>query len=403
MPVTCDRSKHWLRLSFIALAFILWGYLRSLNDLLIPVFQVDLRLSYSSAMLVHFAFFSSYLFISLPAARWVERRGYRAVLVQANLAMAVGSASFLLLAWRPSFAACLMAVLIEAIGITLLQVAANPWITLLAPSDSAASRLLFLQMFTSLGSVSGPILGHLMLPVGAASLVSTPEFPRHQVVLLYMPAAISLFATAAGFRWTATPNTSVYPSLPRRAGIIFRERAVLYGFAAIFLAIGAETAILGHAIRLLSSKADASFHPRTAAILLSGYWAAVMLGRLVGARVLTYLKTSLTLLISSISACLITLLAVAIPGKVTGVVLLFSGLFNAVMFPCVFVLTISNLPETEAPTVSGLLTSALCGGAVIPVLSGAVADHFGVTSALILPACCYLLIACYAVRLPQTQ
>jgi MFS transporter, FHS family, L-fucose permease len=394
-------SRSFRSLALIGMAFLLWGLLRSLNDVIVPVFQSAQRLNFLKAMLVHLSFFSAYIFASWPSGRLVERRGYRTALVTAALLMACGSAIFVFVAHYRSFSAALAGILIFGAGITLLQVAANPWITWLQEGRAATPRLLLVQTFNSAGSIAGPVVGRAMLPAhGNAVLALAADFPSRPIAIIYGACAVVLIANALSLRlWFAETASTV----PKAASIAWRallkHKPALAGFATIFLAVGAEAAVLGHAIRYLSSPRGSGISPRVAALLLAGYWAAVMAGRLAGALLLR--KCGARMLLSLTASCAFVLLFAALEssGRFAGFALLSTGFFNSVIFPAVFTRTVLGLPKPQAPALSGLLTMAIGGGALLPLLSGALADRFGVQAALLPPLASYVCIAIYALTL----
>jgi len=293
--------------------------------------------------------------------------------------------------WLVSFPLFLAGIFGIALGIATLQTTANPCISLLGPAETAASRLLLVQSFIPIGSVISPLAGYLLFGRWNRTLLRAPLlFPRPVLLSFYASVAIMLLIVACLLHrhfaengtFTQEPHTA-----PQWNEIL--TRPMLYGIVSVFFFVGAEATVLGHSIPYLSIASVRGFLPATAATLLSAYWMFVIAGRLGAARMLRTFETRMVLQIACFSAVLLTLAAIAFSAPMGGFCLLALGLCNAAVFPCLFTLSVDRLALHELPYASAILSTAICGGGVIPLLCGLIADHAGVRVALALPCCIY--------------
>ncbi len=411
-----DRSKTDIRAMSIATAlFFMWGFLTCLNDILIPHLKGIFELSYAQAMLVQFAFFSSYFVFALPAGKLVEWRGYKQSMVIGLVVMALGALLFLPASTLASFGLFLTALVVLAGGITCLQVAANPYVTSLGPVATAASRLNFSQAFNSLGTTIAPILGGALILGGtqlapeklhslsAAALQTYRQAQASSVRLPYLGIALALLALGLALGLLKLPpmitsqNTQDF-----RPGAfdetakdsVWRHPWLLMGALGIFLYVGAEVSIGSFLVNYLGLPQIMAMPEQTAAKYVGLYWGGAMIGRFIGAWVLQWLRTGLVLGYAAAGACLLVIVSMLSHGPTAMVTILLVGFFNSVMFPSIFTLGLANLgPMTSKG--SSLMVMAIVGGALLPLLEGSIADKIGVQHAFIIPTLCYTFIAAF--------
>lgn len=370
-------------LAIVTLLFFMWGLLTALNDVLIPHLKALYTLSYLQAMLVQFCFFGAYFLVSLPAGRLVQRLGYQRGAV-VGLAVAAAGCLLFLPAVDAGYALFLFAFFVLAAGITVLQVAANPYVTALGDPASASSRLTLTQAFNSLGTAIAPALGVLILPSGAGGSVQGP----------YLALALALLALAGFFARAGLPRIAE-EATPARGSAVAVARAhprLRWGVVAIFLYVGAEVSIGSLLINFMQEVAGLT--AAAAAPYLSIYWGGAMVGRFVGVGLMRLMAPGRLLAVHAALATLLIGIGVASHGAVAMWALLAVGLCNSIMFPTIFSMAVHALGARTAQG-SGLLCMAIVGGALLPLLQGHAADVVGLQASFGVPALCYAGIACY--------
>jgi FHS family L-fucose permease-like MFS transporter len=383
--------------ALITALFFLWGFLTSLNNILVPHFKDVFALSFGESALVNMAFFSAYFVISIPAGKLIARVGYQRGIVAGLSTSAIGALLFYPAASMPSYPFFLAGLFVLAAGITILQVAANPYVAALGPRETASSRLNLTQAFNSLGTTLAPYVGGVLI----LSRLSTDRIEAARAVRLpYVMIAVVLLALAAVFEKAALPAIpgAQGEAAQRRTFLeALRVRHLRLGVIAIFLYVGAEVVIGSFLVDLLVDPTIAGLRPATAARWVSLYWAGAMIGRFAGAAVLRKRRPSAVLGAAALAASILVVLSVGSTGPAAALGLVVVGLFNSIMFPTIFTLAIDGLGELSSRG-SSLLVMACVGGAVVPVLVGALADRVGLHHAMALVLPCYLFIAHYAYR-----
>jgi FHS family L-fucose permease-like MFS transporter len=391
--------------------FFIWGFLTSLNDILIPHLKAIFDLNYAEVMLVQFAFFTSYAIFGFPAGKLVERIGYQRTMVAGLFTMAVGAILFIPAANLPSYPLFLAALIVLAAGITALQVSANPYVTVLGPAQTASSRLNLAQAFNSLGTTVGPPLGGFLILKGAEKLVAntsamspaalhlyriqqaaTVKVPYlvFTLVLLLVGLAIALYKFP---RIDTTKDFRPMKGGEKQASI-WRYRHVVLGAVGIFVYVGAEVSIGSFLINYFGQSYIAGLTALAAANLVPFYWGGAMVGRFIGSAVLQKMNTNTLVALCAVAALLLVLTSMLTFGHVAMWSILLVGLFNSIMFPSIFTLGIAEMGPLTGEA-SGLLVIAIVGGAIIPEIQGVLADHIGIHHAFIVPVICYLFIAYY--------
>jgi len=398
-------------LAVMTTLFFMWGFVTVLNDVLVPHLKSIFDLTYARVMLIQFSFFSAYFIFSIPSAKLIDWIGYHKTMVVGLFTMGVGAFLFIPAASAASYPLFLTALMILAAGITALQVAANPYVAVLGPAETASSRLNLAQAFNSLGTTIGPYLGGALIltavPLSMESVRQlSPEalqaYRIHEassIKLPYIVIGLTLFVLGIAIALFRLP---AMPQAERRgaAGLqtsVWKHRNLVLGTVGIFGYVGAEVAIGSFLINYLSQPNIGNVSVLVAARYVSYYWGGAMLGRFVGSAILQKVRTGTVLGIAAAVACLLVCTSMLTLGHVAMWSILLVGFCNSIMFPSIFTLGIAELGPLTGEG-SGLLVMAIVGGAIIPVIQGAIADRVGIHHAFILPAICYLYIVYYAFR-----
>jgi FHS family L-fucose permease-like MFS transporter len=375
--------------------YFIFGFITCLNDILVPHLKAVFELNYAGAMLIQFSFFSAYFIMSLPSGWLVDRVGYQRGMVSGLVTMAAACTLFYPAAGTRSYGLFLAALFLLAGGITLLQVAANPYVALLGPRETASSRLTLTQAFNSLGTTLAPMFGSaLILAAAGAGSVQLP----------YLGLAAALAGLALFTAWFPMPGAGpAEPRADRRtdsagsagsAGSLWRHRPMLLGAIAIFLYVGAEVGIGSFLVNYIHQLGTGGQTLAQSARYVSIYWGGAMIGRFAGSAVMRVLAPPRVLACNALAAIVLVLTAIAAHGRLSMWAILSVGFFNSIMFPTIFTLAIKDLGQNVGQG-SGILCMAVVGGAVVPLLQGLLADWQGIRVAFVLPALCYAYIAFY--------
>lgn len=405
----CDRGIDAPDLQiFVFALFFIFGGITSLNDVIIPQFKELFTLSYFQAMLVQSAFFAAYLFMSLPAAAIVGRFGYMRSAAIGLLTMTFGCVLFIPASASGQFAVFLVALFVLASGITLVQVVVNPLISLLGRPETVPSRLTFAQAFNALGTTVFPYVGALLIlgnlkktsvgPLTGAALVAYRKIETYTVVRTYLGLAIAL-ALVAIIVWSRRNRLLEQPKGGGNilgAFDLFKQPRFAFGALCIFVYVGAEVAIGSVIVNYLMRPEVMGLSREAAGQHLPFYWGGALVGRFIGSLMLRLVSPGK--LLSAVALSVIGLLALSAQtsGLTAGWSLLAIGLFNAIMFPTIFSLACEGL-GSRAPEGSGLICVAIVGGAIIPPLTGSVADLTNLQFSLLVPAFCYAVIAGFGI------
>jgi len=394
---------------FVFVLFFVFGGITSLNDVLIPKLKELFTLNYTQAMLIQFCFFTAYLVVGIPGARLVKRLGYMRGAVAGLVVMLIGCLLFIPASQGAVYELFLLALFVLASGVMLVQVVANPLISLLGTPQTAHSRLTFAQAFNSLGTTIFPYFGAILIlgslaSVGADQLSgqALEDYRRAESQAIwqgYLGLAVVL-AIVAGAVWMFRNR------LPRErhqsgsglAGLDLLARP-RFGFGAlcIFVYVGAEVAIGSLIVNFLQQSSVLGMEERAAGELIAFYWGGAMVGRFIGSAILRVVSPGLVLACAAAGAITLILIATNTTGSLAGYSLLAVGLVNSIMFPTIFSLACERLGSRAADG-SGIINVAIFGGAVVPLATGALADISGsLAAALLLPAACYGVIAAYGI------
>ena len=398
-------------LAIVTSLFFMWGFVTVLNDILVPHLKAIFDLSYTKVMLIQFAFFSAYFIFSIPSAKLIDWVGYKRTMVIGLMTMGVGALLFLPAATAASYVLFLCALMVLAAGITALQVAANPYVAVLGPEKTASSRLNLTQAFNSLGTTIGPYLGGLLIlsanPTGLDQLRQMPEAALQayrvqeassvKLPYLVIGIALILLGIVIGLvKLPAMPHAERHgQSGPKTS--LWKYRHLVLGTVAIFVYVGGEVSIGSFLINYFTQKSIGNITEVAAAGFVAYYWGGAMVGRFIGSAILQKVKTGVVLGVAAAAAGLLVCTSMLTTGHVAMWSIIFVGFFNSIMFPSIFTLGIAKLGPLTGDG-SGMLIMAIVGGAIIPVMQGALADRIGIHHAFILPVLCYAYIFYYAIR-----
>ena len=394
--------------TFVFALFFIFGGITSLNDVIIPKLKDLFTLSYAQAMLVQSAFFAAYFIVSIPAAAIVRRIGYMRTAVVGLLTMTAGCLLFIPASSSGVFATFLIALFVLASGITIVQVVANPLISLLGAPQTAHSRLTFAQAFNSLGTTVFPYVGAILIlgslatvdasTLSGAALDAYRAEETRVVVQTYIGLAVALVIVAA-LVWhnrtklveTPAPQVSIL-----KAFELLKQPRFAFGAACIFLYVGAEVAVGSVIVNYLMESNVLGLGAEAAGKHVPLYWGGAMVGRFIGAALLRMFSPGKVLACAAGMTILLLLVSANSTGMVSGWSLLAVGLFNSIMFPTIFSLASEGLGERAAEG-SGLICVAIVGGAIVPLITGHAADLVGLKMALAVPAICYAIILCFGI------
>lgn len=372
--------------------FFMWGMLTALNDVLIPHLKAVYTLSYLQAMLVQSCFFGAYFLVSLPAGMLIRRIGYQRGVV-AGLALAALGCALFYPATRGGYGLFLFALFVLASGITILQVAANPYVTILGPAKSASSRLTLTQAFNALGTTVAPVLG------GTLILSSAPGADAAAVQVPYLVLAAVLLALSLFFALARLPRIEHAAEAKAKAPALalLKHPRLLHGVLGIFLYVGGEVAIGSFLVSFLAERHIAGLGPASAALYVSYYWGGAMVGRFIGFAVMRQVSPGKALAFNAAGSVALILVAVFGSGALAMWAILAVGLCNSIMFPSIFSMALHQLGAATGQA-SGLLCMAIVGGAIVPFVQGLLADAVGVQLSFLLPATGYLYILYFGAK-----
>ncbi|HWJ68716.1 MAG TPA: sugar MFS transporter [Sphingobium sp.] len=387
---------------YLTVLFFIWGAVTSVNDVLIPTVKQVFSLSDTESFLTQFAFFMAYGVVSLPAAALLGRLGSSRAIVLALATMVLGCLLMPLATLLRIYGVALGALFVIASGITLLQVAANPLSAALGDPKRSHFRLVLSQTFNSLGTVVGPYLAaHTLLKGGlfdggeATEAKIAYSLSRIDITYGFIAAVILVMALLIWRKRALIDGANPQNSAPSSLGGAFSDRWALFGALAIFLYVGAEVSIGSAMVNFLEQDDVLAVSAVTAGTMVSLYWGGAMIGRLAGTVLLLRLPAGPMLGVCALAAAALCLAVSGLTGPVAGYAAISVGLFNSIMFPVIFSLTIER-SRAGASATSGLLCLAIVGGAVVPLLFARVADLSGSRfTAFYVPLACYLAIALF--------
>ena len=416
---------------FLTTLFFLWGFITVLVDSLVPRLKDVFEMSYAKTVLVQFAFFTAFFVFSLPAGFILSKIGYKKGIVFGLLTMALGCILFYPAAEYRNFSIFLIGYFTLAGGITVLQVAANPYVALLGSEAGASSRLNLSQAFNSLGTTIAPVVGALFLlsdtvkTSNEINLLSDLERRNYFVAeaeTVQTPFLfISIFIVILALIFLFIQLPKVMQESPKGGYLsLLKNKLMLMGALGIFVYVGAEVAIgsflvnyfvemnlatlvaqnetmmeIANTIANTFNKTFSDADPKSLlGIFVIFYWGGAMIGRFIGAYLTKIMKPGKVLSLFAFLAVAMILISINATGLLSMWSILAVGLFNSIMFPTIFTLSLEGLGDLKAQA-SGLLCMAIVGGAIIPFVFGSLIDNFGFKSAFSLTVLCYGYIMYY--------
>jgi FHS family L-fucose permease-like MFS transporter len=417
-PALVQKANYRPALVLLTSLFFMWGLITSLNDILIPHLKSVFTLSYAQAMLIQFCFFAAYFVMSYPAGYLVEKLGYKKGIVIGLAIAGVGCLLFYPAAGIRSYPFFLGALFILASGITLLQVSANPYVTILGKPETASSRLNMTQAFNSLGTTLGPVLGSLLIlaaaikPADDLQTMSPEQLAAYAtteaaaVQAPYLGLAAVLFLVAVIIAFSRLPVIKVSDASTDQQArhapydqydSVWAYRHLVLGAIGIFVYVGAEVSIGSFLVNFMGRPGIAGLSESDAGKYLSLYWGGAMVGRFIGVAILAKCKPGYVLAFNAFVVTTLLFVAMVFAGRVAMWALLLIGLFNSIMFPTIFTLAIEGLGKRTSEG-AGVLCMAIVGGAVVPLIQGFLADYIGILYSFLIPVVCYLYIAFYGLH-----
>jgi len=408
---TSSTAGNNYRFALVALTslFFMWGFITCLNDILIPHLKNVFQLNYTQSMMIQLCFFGAYFIVSLPAGALVKRISYKWGIVVGLLIAAIGCALFIPAASYRVYALFLGALFVLASGVTILQVAANPYVTELGAPETASSRLTLTQAFNSLGTTIAPLFGAFLILSAATGDIQSASGEQLEALRLaeadavrfpYMLLAIAFLVLAAVFAALKLPHVETEDTTVAEGGersSAWAYRHLVLGAIGLFVYVGAEVSIGSFLVNYLAEPSIAGMPESEAAHYVAYFWGGAMIGRFVGAYVMRFVDDGKALAFNAGVAILLILLTVFAGGSLAMWSVLAIGLFNSIMFPTIFSLALKGLGRHTSQG-SGILCLAIVGGAILPVVQGMLADTVGIHLAFLMPAICYLYIAYYGLK-----
>ncbi len=396
-------------LAIVTTLFFMWGFLTCLNDILVPHLKSIFDLSYAKIMLIQFAFFGAYFIFSIPSAKIIDWIGYQRSMVVGLLTMGLGAFLFVPAASAPSYPLFLGALIVLAAGITCLQVAANPYVTVLGKPETASSRLNLTQAFNSLGTFLAPFFGGLLILSSAPKTMDevramAPDvlqaYRLHEAATVKTPyvglgIALVLLAAAIGSFKLPTIEQAQHKAGEKVNDSIWRHPNLVFGAIAIFVYVGGEVSIGSFLVNYFSQPEIGGLTEKVAASFVALYWGGAMVGRFIGSALLQKMSTRGLLGICAVCAGALVTISMLTTGHTAMYSIILVGFFNSIMFPSIFTLGVAELGPLTGDG-SGIMIMAIVGGAIIPVAQGWIADHIGIHHAFFLPVICYLYILFFA-------
>lgn len=406
-PTGADQAGYRSALTLLASLFFMWGFITVINNTLLPHLRSVFDLDYTQTTLIESVWFIAYFTASIPAARLIERVGYQRALVIGLLVMAAGSLGMMLAASLVSYGITLTMLFVIASGITLLQVAANPYVAVVGSPETASSRLNLVQAMNSAGTMLAPLFGAYLIlgrsrggTAEAGTVLTAAErmADAQSVILPYGLVAGVLLVLAVVIARYPLPAmgaaTQRVAKEERHRHSLWRHRNLVFGVPAIFIYLIAEIGVANLFVNFVSLPEIANLTHEQAGRYLTFLWAGMMVGRFLGSALMQRFRAEMVLAVFSVGAFVVMMTTVLTSGWVAMWALVLVGFFHSIMFPTIFTLGIKGLgPLTEEG--AGLLIMAIAGGALV-VVQGWLADIYGLQQSFLLTAACELYVLFYA-------
>ena len=429
-----DNNKTYINAFVLVTSlFFTWGFLTVLVDSPISRFREIFTLSYFESGLVQFAFFGAYFLLSIPAGFILTRIGYQKGIILGLTTMAVGCFLFYPAASFRTFGIFMLGYFVLAGGMTILQVAANPYVAALGSEETSSSRLILSQAFNSLGTALAPSVGAIYFlsdKILSKEEIELLDLESREIYYLSEASAVQgpfiffgcfLLAIALVFFFIKLPSL-----MPKKESGTYldaiNQKNLIYGVIGIFFYVGAEVTIgsylvnyfldmnlvdsiknnsimysiatfFKHDIFVLLDNGDYKYSNKAVfGLFVTFYWSGAMVGRFIGSYLTKIFQAGRVLSFFALIAIFLIFLSAISNGLISMWSILAIGLFNSIMFPTIFTLSLNGLGNLK-PKGSGLLCTGIVGGAIIPPLYGLLTDFMGFKFSLIVLSLCYLYIA----------
>ncbi len=395
-------ANHRYSLALLSTLFFMWGFITVLNDILIPHLKGLFDLNYTRTMLIQFCFFGAYFITSIPAGAIISRIGYKRGIVLGLSVTGFGALLFFPASMIISYGFFLTALFILASGITILQVAANPFVAVLGPPETASSRLNLTQAINSLGTTIAPYFGSILI-LESKGMHRSPAYEAASVQGPYIGIALLLGIIAVLIALSKLPAISdatmeeYHDTKHFGKKSAWQYKHLIRGAIAIFLYVGGEVTIGSFMVNYLMEPNVGGLVQSDAGKYVSFYWGGAMVGRFIGALVLQRLKPQYVLAACSIAAIALILISTNSSGPLAMYSIIAVGLFNSIMFANIFTMSMEGLGKFTGEG-SGILCMAIVGGAVVPLLTGFIADEIGLQTALMVTVLCYGYILYFGIK-----
>ncbi len=380
------KQSYLVPFILVTSLFFFWGFAHSILDVLNKHFQDALVISKSRSALVQAVVYGGYFLMALPAGSIIKKWGYRTGVVTGLILYGIGALLFIPGERIMSFEFFLLSLFIIGCGLTCLETAANPYITVLGDKDSGPQRLNLAQSFNGLGWICGPLVGGLLIFTGKSGNDGSVALP-------YAIIGIVVLIVAIVFSRIKLPEIVIKDEENIKGGL-WEHAGFVFGVVALFFYVAAQTGINSFFINYVTENIPA-FSPRTAALILSfGGMGLFMIGRMGGSWIMKYIKAEKILMICAIGASTCMMVVTFIPGKLALVALLLCYLFESIMFPTIFALAIRGLDSANTKRASSFLIMSIVGGAIAPVLMGAMGEK-NMAIGFVIPMVCFIIILIY--------
>src|ERR1700693_2468482 len=414
VPIT--ERRYVVPLILVTSLFFLWALGVNLNDILIPHLKKAFRLTDFQSSLIQVAFFGGYVLAALPAGWLMEKIGYKRGILVGLLTCATGSLLFIPAASVRLYGFFLFALFVMACGQGVLEVAANPYVTILGPPESSERRLNFAQSFNAVGAVVTPIIGGAFILSGiehsADQLAAmTPEQSIAYSALeasrvrgtylaitaLFLLVAVLLYFTRLPeIREVSGDTVPEREKAPRNHWEIWRHKHLVKGVLAQFFYVGAQVGVTSFVIRFTQHLLPGT-PERVAANFLKWHLIGFMVGRFAGSAMMKRIAPPRLLGFFAVCAFLCTWTAIAGSGAVSVWAVVLLGFFDSIMFPTIFALSVKNL-GVYTQIGSALLVMSIIGGALVPALMGYISDTSSIQKAFVVPLICYAYVIYFSLR-----
>lgn len=378
-------------LTSLTVLFFMMGFITCLNDILVPYLKAIFNLDYAQAALVQFCFFAAYGLTSIPFSKLIERVGYQTGMVIGFALAAFGCLLFYPAVIMHTYVLFLGALFVLASGIVLLQVAANPCVSVIGPQATASSRLTMVQAFNSFGTFVAPFFGayFILSTLKNSGSAAGVVYPYLMIALVLVIIAIVLSRINLTGLESAEKDDSTWRS-------VLGEKGLVLGMIGIFAYVGAEVSIGSFLVNYVINLTQ--MPEAQAASMVAFYWAGAMVGRFIGIFTLKAFAPAKVLCVHALLSIVLIVVSMNTSGMLAVYSMVLVGLCNSIMFPTIFTLGMKGLKAGQEKKGSGLLATAILGGAVVPLFTGLLADRVGLHHAFILPVVCYLYIGWFGVK-----